>query len=71
MQTAGRCTVSPKRNPYGGLSNGIMVSRDDTRVDCRICLYHMGHYMPLVKLDEHQRRNRELYNFQIEFFNED
>jgi hypothetical protein len=24
------------------------------RVTCRVCLYHLGLYMPLVKLKEHQ-----------------
>lgn len=27
-------------------------------VDCHVCLYHMGRYMPLSKLAEHQAAQR-------------
>jgi hypothetical protein len=35
---------------------------------CRICLYQLGLYMPLVKLYEHQASNKVRYSFQKEFF---
>jgi hypothetical protein len=37
-------------------------------VDCLVCLYHMGRYMPLVKLQEHQDHNKIKHSFQKEFF---
>jgi len=37
-------------------------------VDCLVCLYHMGRYMPLSKLYEHQVFNMKRCDFQLEFF---
>jgi hypothetical protein len=34
---------------------------DITYVDCRVCLYHTGRYVPLVKLREHQRAQQRDY----------
>jgi hypothetical protein len=63
-----RCPIRAKQNPYGGTANPLMTSRDDYRVDCRICMYHLGLYMPLVKLEEHQNHNKTMHSFQKEFF---
>lgn len=30
-------------------------------VTCLVCLYHLGLYMPLVKLREHQIENRRIW----------
>jgi hypothetical protein len=68
MLVAGWCTVQPKRNRYGGMVNGVLTTRDDYAVDCRICMYRLGLYVPLVKLWEHQVDNMRLCNFQKEFF---
>lgn len=35
-------------------TNARHVSRDMGEVNCRLCLYRLGRYMPLVKLREHQ-----------------
>lgn len=32
----------------------IRLSNDAGAVNCRVCLYHLGLYVPLVKLREHQ-----------------
>jgi hypothetical protein len=31
-------------------------STDNSAVTCRVCLYHLGFYVPLSKLREHQGR---------------
>lgn len=33
-----------------------MLSSDPFAVDCRICMYRLGLYMPLAKLKEHQQQ---------------
>lgn len=45
------------------------LTNDPFAVDCHICMYRLGLYMPLSKLDEHQRANRKHCGHQIEFFN--
>lgn len=38
----------------GGACVGRMSEPDPYAVDCRICMYHIGRYVPIVKLREHQ-----------------
>jgi hypothetical protein len=45
-----------------------LVTNDIEKVDCIICLYHLGLYVPLVKLHGHQNDNKVRYGFQHEFF---
>lgn len=56
------------RSSVGEFGGPCYAEYDPQYVDCRVCLYHMGRYMPLLKLHEHQNYNRLQYNFQQEFF---
>lgn len=44
--------------PASMLADFNASTEDVERVDCLVCLYHLGLYMPLVKLAEHARINR-------------
>lgn len=60
------------RTVFDTVSHGArrqrLVTNDMTKVDCLICLYHLGLYIPLSKLFEHQTANLVNSGFQEEFF---
>lgn len=45
------------KHHYWGRCRGLQTTNPDS-VTCRVCLYHLGLYMPLVKLKAHQHRER-------------
>lgn len=45
------------------------LDNDPFEVDCRICMFRLGLYIPLFRLDEHQRANMKACSYQKEFFN--
>jgi hypothetical protein len=59
---------SGKWRPVCGLRGARLIGAYGREVDCHVCLYQLGLYMPLVKLYEHQTSNKVRYSFQKEFF---